>query len=211
MKFANVLRGTRATKLLEIPSYSEGDGKPFRTLLRPLTGIEHESAHADARERAIEKGVADPSLGDPIYDLALMACVIASGCLDPDSPEDARTPTFDNALQILTELHPEQIVYLHEHHEVWQNECSPTARRVDETNLIETVREVAGPEGYTTFMRFSPSTRVSFMISMARTLLPLLEVRSLPGSFSESVGVPYVNGQTPSPTTMRRRIARKPI
>lgn len=189
MKFANVLKGTRAERLVEVSGFTVGaEGKPFTVLVRPLTGLEHESAFAAAHTRAIEKGVASPALGDPIYDLALMAFVLAAGCVDPDSPEDARTLSFESGLQILTEMHPEQIVLLHEHHELWQDECSPSNKRVTEDNLLDTIREVIGPKGHTVFMDFSPSTRVSFAISMARTLLPLLEAKSTPGSTSEESG-----------------------
>lgn len=187
MRFSNVLKGTRAERSLEIPGF-ETDGKPFVVLARPLTGLEYESACASARVRAVEKGVENPVIGDPIYDLALMAHILAVGCVDPDSPPDARTPSFDSAAQILERMNPETIVFVHQNHEVWQDECSPSVHKIEDNEMYNKVSEVAGADGRATFMRFSPSTRVTFSLSMARTLRELwasLEAKSSLTSASE--------------------------
>lgn len=188
MKFSNILKGTRAEKRIPVPGLQMPDGSPFVVLVRPLTGLEHEAAHASARARAIDKGVEKPELGDPIYDLALMAFILAVGCVDPDSSPEARTYSFASGEEILTEMHPEQIVYLHEHHDTWQHECSPSHKRISEDNLLEIVREVAADDGQLNFMRLSPSTRVSFATFTARMLLPSLEAKYSLGSTSESTG-----------------------
>jgi len=186
MKFANVIKGTAAERVVDVPGFTTADGKPFQVIFRPLTGLEHEAAYEAARNRAIAKGILDPKLGDPIYDLALMAFILAEGCKDPDSPTGARTPSFASGTEILEDMHPETIVYLHEHHEAWQDECSPYAHKIAGGEFLDKVREVAGPDGHATFMRFSPSMRLNFTISMARTLSVLLEVKSIPGSPSEN-------------------------
>lgn len=188
MKFTNVLKGTSAEETVEVPGYTTPEGKPFTLIFRPLTGLEHEAAYADARKRAIEKGVENPSIGDPIYDLALMAFILAAGCVDPDSPPTARTLSFASGVEVLTNMHPETIVYLHEHHERWQDECSPYAHKLDGEALLAKVREVAGPDGPASFMRLSPSTRVVYATSTAKMLSLLLEAKSMPGSTSETSG-----------------------
>lgn len=199
MKFANLLRGKRAEKEVVVPGY-ESEGKPFVILARPLTGLEHEEAHAAARARAIEKGVADPRLGDPIYDICLMAHILAIGYVDPDSPRDDRTASFSSAEEVLKELHPEEIVYLHHYHELWQDECSPTFEKINESNLLQKVREVAGLDGQATFMRLSLGMQVTLATSMARTLLPFLEGKFSPGSNSEeSQKKPKSEIQNPEP------------
>lgn len=204
MKFSNILRGKRAERAVEVPGYTTADGKPFVVLARPLTGLEHEEAHAAARARAVDKGVADPRLGDPVYDIALMAHILAIGYVDPDSSPDARTFSFSSAEEVLKELHPEEIVYLHHRHEVWQDECSPISERMTDGNLLEKVREVAGPDGQATFMRLSPATQVNFAISTARTLLPLLEAKSSPGSsFDDSQKKPTSEPSVPDPETTK--------
>ncbi len=189
MKFSNVVKGKRAEERIEVPGLKDEKGDPFAVLAVPLTGLEYESACTFARARAVEKGVATPGMGDPIYDLALMAFVLSVGCLDPDSDEKNRTSSFKDALEVLTHLHPEMIVYLHERHELWQNECSPNVHSFEggEAGLYAAVSEVAGPTGRATFMRFSPNTRLVFSLSTARILKEHWDsqrLKSTPGSSS---------------------------
>lgn len=186
MKFANILRGKRAEQRVTVPGYFVEDGKPFEVILVPITGLEYESACVDARARAISKGVPDPKIGDPIYDLAHQAFVLALGCMDVDSPEDARTPAFKDGIEILTNMNPETIVYMHERHEVWQDEVSPYVHRVGADEFMTRLREVAGPDGPATFMGFSLSMRLNFALSTARMLSALLEAKSTHGSTSET-------------------------
>lgn len=190
MKFANVVKGKRAEDRIEVPGFQDADGKPFVVLAIPITGLEYESACASARARAIEKGVPNPGIGDPIYDIALMAFVIAAGCVDPDSDEKNRTPSFKDAIEILTDMHPETIVYIHERHELWQSECSPNVYTFGgDGALYAAVSEVAGPEGRATFMRFSPSMRLNFSVSTARLLKEHWDsqrAKSIGGSLSET-------------------------
>lgn len=186
MKFSNVLRGKRAERRATVPGFFDAEGKPFEVILVPITGLEYEAACTAARTRAIEKGVTDPRLGDPIYDLALQAFVLASGCLDVDSPEEARSPAFSSGTEILTHMNPETIVYMHEVHEVWQDDVSPYTHKLSGDDFMKRLREVAGPEGPATFMGFSQSTRLNFTLSTARLLLPLLEVKFSAGSTVET-------------------------
>lgn len=183
MKFANVLRGTEAEKPVVVPGY-DTDGKDFVVLMRPLTGTQLIQANEGALTVSRERGVENPKIGDTIFDLALMAHILFIGCVDPDSDPKSRTPSFESPVEILDGLHPEEIVYLHTHHDLWQNECSPTKRTISDSNLLETLREVAGSTGELNFMRMSANTQVSFAIITARTLLPLLEAKSLPGTSS---------------------------
>lgn len=193
MKFTNVVKGKRAEESIEVPGYKDEKGDPFVIILVPLTGLEYENACACARARALEKGVTTPGIGDPIYDLALMAFVIAVGCLDPDSPEEARTLSFESAIEVLDGLHPETIVYVHERHELHQMECSPHAHQIEggEAGLYAAVSEVAGPDGRTTFMRWSPSMRLNYSLFMARRLKELWvfsTAKSTTGSGSPATG-----------------------
>lgn len=186
MKFSNILKGTQAEERVEVPGFQMPDGNPWTVLMRPLTGFEYANACADARQFAESKGVKTPSLGEPIYDLALASHILLIGCVDPDTPSTKREPVFSSMEEIMKDMHPEHIVYLHTRHERWQNECSPTNDKVTDENLLDKVREVTGPDGVTNFMRFSPSMQVSFVISMANTLLPLLEGKYSPGLPSEN-------------------------
>jgi len=186
MKFSNVIKGKKAEEKIEVPGFTDTEGKPWSVVLQPLTVLEYTEACAEARAHAVSKGVQDPKLGEPIYDLALASQVLVRGCVDPDSPEQAREKSFNSAEEIMKEMHPEHVVYLHTRHECWQDECSPTNEKINDDNMLDALREVAGPDGIATFMRFSPNMQVNFAISMAKTLWPLLEARSLPGSSSVS-------------------------
>ncbi len=192
MKFSQVAKGTRAERPITVPGYKVIDPvtqaeKSFVVIVRPLSGLEQETAFANARMRAIEKGVPDPKFGEPIYDLAVMAFVLAVGCVDPDSPENARTHTFKDGIEILEELHPEMIVFLHEHHETWQSETSPFEQGgMGDKSLMEKVREVAGPDGYATFMRWSPRMRLTYVLFTARMLWDSLGHKFLSSSDSEN-------------------------
>lgn len=207
MKFVNVVRGTLAEKPHEVPGQFGPDGKPFVVVMRPLGGGQHEQALILARERAAAKGVKDPKIGEPIYDLALMAAVLLLGCVDPDSPLNARTRSFESIDQILGPedkpeegLHPEDVVYLHELHEAWQDEVSPTRKRLDENDIEKMVLEVADAGGQAAFMRMSPSTRLLFATFTARLASSVL--RSKYGSFasgSDSTTRPPTEGDDLDP------------
>lgn len=191
MKFEKVVKGKKAEDRIEVPGFQDENGNPFVVLAVPITGLEYESACASARARAVEKGVPNPGIGDPIYDMALMAFVLAVGCVDPDSDPNNRKHSFKDAIQILTDMHPETIVYLHERHELHQADCSPNVYKFDngDAGLFEAVREVAGPDGRATFMRWSPSMRLNCSLSMARNLVALWDsqkLKSTLGSTSES-------------------------
>ena len=191
MKFTSIVKGKRAEDPITVPNFFDEQGKPFVVLAIPLTGLEYQDACAFARVQATEKGATNPGLGEPVYDLALMAYVLFIGTLDPDSPEKARTYSFTDASQILREMSPEDIVYLHERHELWQNECSPNIHTFTggDDGLYVAVAEVAGPEGRATFMRFSPSMRLNFSLSTARILKGLWDsqrLKSTSGAPSES-------------------------
>lgn len=204
MKFAQIVKGKRAEEPIEVPGFFDEAGKPFVVLAVPLTGLEYQDACAFARAQAVEKGAPNPGLGEPVYDLALMAYVLFIGTLDPDSPEKARTHSFSNAQQILSEMSPEDIVYLHERHELWQNQCSPNVHTFEggDDGFYAAVAEVAGPEGRATFMRFSPSMRVSFSLSTARILKGLWDsqrARSTSGAPSEKTETSDAS-ETPTPS-----------
>lgn len=184
MKFKDVLKGKRAELPVDVPGYTKGDGSPFTVLLVPLTGLEWEAACADALARAKEKGIEKPGIGDPVYELALQAFVLAAGCKDPDSPTEARLPAFESGLEILEFMHPETIVYLHERHEVHQDSVSPYTHRVKGEDFMKTLREVAGPSGQAAFMGLSLSMRLNWALSTSKQLLSLLEGKSSPSSLS---------------------------
>lgn len=194
MKLSQMMQGKKAeSEPVEVVGFG------FTVLCVPLTATEYGNACVFARERAKAKGAENPENGDPVYDLALMAAVLVAGCVDPDSPPDARAKSFESVDEILDAMHPEHVVYLHEHHERWQDETSPNHRKLSGEALFDKVREVTGADGLAGFMRLSPSTRWHFVRSMGLTLLGLLEVKSTPSSPSSG------SSPTRAPSTPKKR------
>lgn len=194
MKLSQMMRGKRAeSEPVEVVGFG------FTVLCVPLTAAEYGDACVFARDRAKAKGSENPGDGDPVYDLALMAAILVAGCVDPDSPAEARTKSFESVDEILDAMHPEHVVYLHEHHERWQDETSPNHRKLSGEALFDKVREVTGADGLAGFMRLSPSTRWSFVRSMGLTLLGLLEVKSMSSSLSGD------SSPTRAPSTPKKR------
>lgn len=188
MKFSNILKGTRAERVVELPGHTKPDGAPVTIALRPLTGAEEKQVLEAALTDARAAGVTAPRPGEQLYDLAVMAHTLVLGCLDPESPPETRAPFFDaGAEHLLANLNAETIGYLFERHDQWQSECSPYVRKMGADELLAAVSEVAGPDGEAAFTRMSPGMRWSFTRSLARLLLCSPDLKSLCSSTSDDV------------------------
>lgn len=163
MKFADVLRGTRAVKVIDFPQdntrcelladlpelaaqraadraeraaahpeqAAPEDSPAIKVGLRVLSGVEAAEVLQKSRAFAIARGIAAPTEGDRLYDLAIQAHTLALACVDVDSPEKAREPFFDGGPdQILRELDVDRIAYIFERQMIWQDECSPSALKL---------------------------------------------------------------------------------
>lgn len=168
-KHKSLAKGTRAELPFDLPA-ATGEEVGLGCLLRPLNGIEEEEALVEARARAIAKGVTDPSPGDPIYDLALMIETIALGCMDPDSPKEAREPTFADGDEIRASFGREAIAYIYAAHQAWQDEASPTLAKLDAKGYVDAIAKLGGPdevESRRFFLRLQPGLLWSFTRSLA--------------------------------------------
>ena len=139
MKFSQLAKGIRAEKQV---SFRYG-GKDIPTLLRPLTQGEEIDVIAKASKAAQRDGVKEPKPGDPIYEAHAMAETLALACLDPDSPADARMPTFDGGPKDLLDMDRDAVAMLFEQQAMWQQECSPAIHTTGTKDLFKLAEEVS--------------------------------------------------------------------
>ncbi len=180
MKFSETKKGTRAERPIDLP---RGDGEAFKMLVRPLNAQEEKQVLETARALAIKQGVADPKEGDALYDFELMIQTILLGCLDPDSPADAREQSFDlGAVQVNKELNREEIAFLYERQQLWQDECSPSISKMSADDLLLHAMKIAEAEDDLPFVQLRPNLRLILLRTLANLLLTSHEVRLQSGS-----------------------------
>ena len=191
----------RATNSGGTAPVAPDDEKPALVALVVLTGNEDDEVLAQARAHAIGRDVVDPKPGDPIFDLAVMVHTLLLGCIDPDSPTDKPAPFFDSAEQIRANLSRDQIVHLYAHHEHWQDENSPRAKKFESENQmlgwIVGIAESENPEDF--FERIGPALLWRSVRTLAKQHLLLLTDR-LPAGYTSPESTPSTTPKT-SPST----------
>jgi len=186
--FAQMKRGRRAVDRVELRLNDGGPDDTLVTLVRVLAPGEEIEVIRQATAHAIAKGVEKPGNGDEIFDLALWAHTLALVCLDPDSPENARTPTFASVAELLSDdpngLTSEHLSYLFERWHAWQDACSPRVKEMTEVEAIELCTKLANAESLGEVDRFlcdlRPYMRAAFARFTASRLLVLLQDKSSP-------------------------------
>lgn len=173
MRFSTIAKGTLATKPVTLPM---GDTE-YPLAVRPLNGMESGDALERAAAYAKGKGVANPAVGDRLYDLGLMVHTIAIGCVCAD---DATLPFFDGgAEQILAHLDADRIAYLYEQHQAWQDECGVRANGITGGDFILKVMEVANARAdEDPLAPLRPSTRRAFERTLANLYVTSLQGKS---------------------------------
>ncbi len=168
MQFASLIKGKRATKRVVLPYGDE----EIPVLVRPMNGFEEAEAIAGGRAYAVEKGVTDPKPTDRLFEIGVMAHVLAISCLDPDDPDHKR-PFFASAHEVLVNLDTDRIALLHEQQQLFQDECSPRKLSLDVGEQLAKILEIAESTpgvGADPFANMQPVLRWTFM----RTLVSLL-------------------------------------
>ena len=168
MRFAAIVKGTRARKTVTIEGIEDADGKPVPIDVRPLNGVEQGEVLAKARAYAIEKGVKEPRDGEPIYELGKQVYTLLAACIDADSPQDVPRPFFATAAEVF-ELTRDHRCYLYEHQEAWEDWCAPRPSRLSDEDLRKIATEIcAADEGDDTpFLRLRPVLRWSLVRLLA--------------------------------------------
>ncbi len=217
-RFSDIAKGTRAVKVIDFPSdntrcelladlpelaaqraqdAARAAAQPEQATpeappkigLRVLTGIETAECLHKARDFAIERGIADPKAGDPIYDLGLMVHTLAIGCVDVDSAEAARVRFFDGgAQQILDHLDQDRIAYLYARHEIWQDECSPQAMKLSVRDAYAHIVKVTVSDDGGPFGQMRPALAWTLFRFMGARLLSSPELKSAFISAFEQTG-----------------------
>lgn len=198
-RLQQIIRGKRQIRAVEIPLKNfvcEGEIKTVLVGLRVLSGEDYAVILSSASQWTLEhNGKSEP--GNEIYDFAKAVYTIAVAAVDPDSDPSAPRPFFgasenptveERASDILKSelIGRDTILYLAEHQDVWQNECSPQPGLGTKTPE-EWLSMVAGVvvEGPLAFLRLSAASRLNFLLATANLLLSLPALKSTSGSTAE--------------------------
>lgn len=212
MKLHEIKKGTRAVKTVPLrlataPLLDAGadwetadDGGTVMVGIRILTGTETAEAFEKAQDSARKAGVPQWLATHPLCQLHEMAQLVAAACVD----DAARGEPFfvGGAAEVLGDIAigTDNIGYLAQQIELWQNEVSPRGSEVSEERLISAIVQEAerpehAPEAF--FSRLRPKEQLSCIRSMARMLSDLLANRSL--IFSESSSSSSTTTESSSP------------
>lgn len=196
--------GTRAEREIILPNATTADGKPVKVIVRPITPLEREDVLQRARAAAKKAGV-DPVKGEDTYELAraLETCLIA--ILDIDCPACAkvrhakgaaldageavcacgstiRAPFFASADEVRKHGSDLLVVFLAQHQEVWQSECSPFDTEVSDDDVVAACRAEVATSGPGFCLSLPHATLWRLWRSMAFRLLSSLEDKSPSGA-----------------------------
>lgn len=195
MKFSLVAKGTRAEQAASFKHY----GADVATILRPLSAAEEIDADADAIKIAKTKG-AEANVGSPVFMMARMAAILLRGCVDPESPADARTPTFDGGVPQILELDPDTLAHLYERHQLHQEQVSPTYLQATVSELFREARKLSEDDDPLAFARYARD----FQLKLARFMAVLLRSARVFNSSSGKSATSAVSAsseeKTPSPS-----------
>lgn len=185
-RFADIARGTRATKIVRLPLGDDVVPVRLRVLASGELAQVLERTRADARAR----GVDEPRDGNPIYDLCEMEHTLAFACLDADAPEQSAVPFFSGVEEIRRspELGRDRIAYLYEQWQVFQDEVSPSLRTMSPAELVGAMQKLAledDGDALAFFGSLGPGLRWSCMRTLARLWLASLTPSSPSSSLSE--------------------------
>jgi hypothetical protein len=180
--FSKVLGGARERKRAHL---TLADGTQVPVDVRMLTPMESAAVVSRATEFARERGAAELTDGNPIYDLGIYVHTLAIACLDTERPnEDAKF--FDGGHeQILNSeiLAPDSIAHLFALYEHHMDEVSLSPSEMDEAGLRRLIESSAKGD-MLPFCKLRPGMQWSFVHSMAVLLHKLLSPSTSSGSGS---------------------------
>lgn len=199
MTFSLVKLGTRAVRKAAFPTL---DGTPVETCgVRVMHDTLFDAIETAARKAAIERGVAEPRDGIPLYERWVRIFTVLYGCVDlafckpgpePDLfiDDGGAVLFFDGGVeQIQQHLDPERIALLAALQEQWQAMVSPRPRNMNADDFIGHVYATSIAtlgESRLPFWRWHPALQESFLISISRLLMSSPMLKSPPGSDSET-------------------------
>ena len=180
-KFSQIANGAAGIDSVEIPMI--GVEKPVKIGLRVLLSDADDDILKNARAFAIAQGVEDPKDGNPIYDLARARETIALACVDLDSPAQGER-FFENAAEVRTGLDRDRIAYLYERQQRWQDACSPSRKKMGDSEFVAKIIEIAeaGDDDPRPFDELRPILLESYTRILSREFVILAKLKSLSGS-----------------------------
>jgi len=196
-RLRSILRGTRQIRSIEIPlkNLMESDAPARVTVgLAVQSGDDYAVILKGATKFAIDRG-GEPKDGSELYDYGKAVYTIAITCVDPESDPQHPIPFFGDSDNPSVEervscilSHPnigrDTILFLAEHQDVWQDECSPQGDgKRDRTpeEYYQMLAEVAA-EGPLAVMRLSAATRLKLVLFSVNLLHSLPMLNSISGS-----------------------------
>lgn len=168
MKASAILAGVRG----DSPGQLVHNGQEIAVAIRCLDTIEASAVREKARAYAVEKGVAEPADGEPIYDMAVMAHTLLIAVLDAESPADNREPFFVSFDEVRART-PEQIAHLYEQQRRVQELADPKVHGLKPEELMATafaIGTASEVESARFFSRLGPATQWRSMRFMASLL-----------------------------------------
>jgi hypothetical protein len=182
-RFSQIARGTLARHVGELPM---PNGQIEKIAVRPLLDDDDDQIETQALAYATQRGVADPKAGHPIYDRGVALYTLLLACSDPDSPDGAPVPYFDNIEQIRTGLDRHRIAWLLAAQQVWEDTCSPRTLKMSPNEFVAHIMEVAVSKDEAPFLRLRPGLQWILLRTLAKQYISSPEPRSLYGLVSES-------------------------
>lgn len=160
------MRGAHTVRVYPAPGLDEQDGDETKVGCRVLVGAEMGHAIGKAKEWARKHHSTDPREGDPAYDLAYKAAVVAMGVVEPVTDGTKPKPLYSGGFdQVINELDDDQISYLYAIWEQHRELFSPLKINLHPAEFIEGVRIMAGGDeaaALVFFSRLPPGMQVRF-------------------------------------------------
>ena len=110
-----------------------------------------------------------------------MGATIRVAVLDPDTPASAREPHWDSLDQVLA-LDGDTIAQLHEQQRIWQEECSPSARKMTANELMKLTTDIAESDDPKAYSLLSPGIRWTLQRITGLQLVALRDLKPLSSS-----------------------------
>ncbi len=189
--FTHVAKGTRAVKRV---SFALVHGLVVDCGVRILLGEHDDAIETAARRAAVDRGVADPKEGNPIYDRWIRLLTLLYSVVDV--PADPATPIgddpplfFDGGVeQIQHHLDRERIAWLYAMQLQWQALISPRPRNMNREEFAKSIymHALAGvTEEELPFWRWHPGLQNQWLITTSELLMNSPGLRSAFGFSSE--------------------------
>jgi hypothetical protein len=215
-RFCDILEGTRAVKVIDLPLANVPHGlqrgteeqararelnpkayKPRKVGLRALLPFERERVLELAAARAKAKG-GQCTETDPLFRHALAVYTVAVACVDPDTEPNADPKLFfgdtieSAAEKLRTSKHmtDDIVFYLRERQEQWQDEINPQVLTIADDQLWEATKKAADEEAGIDFLALMRGGMLlRFTQLLACQLLLSLEDRLPPTTTEPSPGI----------------------